>query len=101
MVSSHLVYQYFGLHSSKATGSFPALETSHYFVVPLKNFLNKVLDLCVAGKKGVGQQRGTVTPRQSCRGMQWCKSLLVKVYMNALLYHPNLTHFFVFCKEKV
>ena len=40
MVSCHLFYQYFGQHSSKATGSFPALQTSHYSMVPLKNFLN-------------------------------------------------------------
>ena len=29
MVSCNLVCQYFGQHSSKATGSFPALQTSH------------------------------------------------------------------------
>ena len=57
MVSCHLVYKYFGQHSSQATGSFPALQTSHYSVVPLKNFLNKVLDLCVAGTKGVVLKR--------------------------------------------
>ena len=58
MVSCHLVYQYFGQHFSEATGSFPALQTSHYSVVPFKKFpLRSTLDLCVAGTKGVVLKR--------------------------------------------